>query len=136
MALRLLTVESAGEGAFEALIRHTGYKVAVGGQMVGKQVREQDCRRNVRRDMLQRGDERLQFLLHPHVDVDRCIFLDLTDFEKAAGVLLFVLLASLPSFCGLYSGRVLRRGRFEVFDFEAGSAGRSLFLLVGHNNLF
>jgi len=104
MALRFLTVECAGEGAFETLAGNAGDKVAIGGEVIGKQVREQDRRRDVRCDMLQRGDERLQLLFHPHVDIDRRVLFDLADFEKAAGILLLVLPASLPAFGWLCSG--------------------------------
>jgi len=102
--LRILTVEGAGEGAFESFVGCTGDKIAVGGQVIGQHVREQDCWRNVRCDVLQRGDKRLQLLFHPHVDIDRRVLLNLADFQKAVSILFLVLLTGLSAFGGFYSG--------------------------------
>lgn len=65
--------------------------------MVGQQVREQHCRRDVRREVLQGGDERRQLLLHPHVDIDRGILLDLAGLQETPVIVI------LCTFLGLFA---------------------------------
>lgn len=90
------------------------YQLLIFRDMVCQHIRQQYRRRNVRREVLQGSDQRSEFLLHPHVDIDRRILLDLSQLEKAFGIFILGIFTPLPT-SGSSSGiGKLRRGRLSI----------------------
>lgn len=58
--------------------------------MVDEDIRQQNSRRYLRYDVLQRGNQRLQFLFHPHVDIHRGIILYFIDCQKPSDILILI----------------------------------------------
>ncbi len=148
----IFIVERIFERAFQALAGNLLNQVFIGRQMVGQQIRQEHRRGYVRREVLQGVNQRREFLLHPHVDIDRRILFDFPGLEESSVIVILRALLGLfaptddairRSSRGIRRDRFMLRGLSGLFGiyklanilFCGGICGRRYFVFR-HNYLF